>query len=413
MKPEATGSKKTGAAVHRRYPYQRALDGRKQPIRGLWVRNGRFYGQLRVTQEGRTTPRRVQLANPDRSPCTTVADARTALERLKVQRADDNLPSLRQAPRLADYADDYLAAVRLRKGPETVRKEEHCLRRWVERLGQLRLSEIRKAHVIDFVNQRLAEGRKPRTVNLDVIALRQLLKSARDADLIAQLPTEGLRPLRVTTLRRELVPAQAIERLIQAVSQPRFAGSKVVGPGKGGQPLKNARQLTDYLRLLQFCGAREKETLRLRWRDVDFERGQMVIGADGRAKNREARVVDLNPALEQHLRTMHGRRAPDSEWLFPSPQRGEEDQPAKTFRESMKLAREAAGLPKFGFHDCRHHFASMCVMAGIDYMTIARWLGHKDGGVLIGKVYGHLSNEHAKRQASRVDFGIVTEQCRT
>ena len=47
----------------------------------------------------------------------------------------------------------------------------------------------------------------------------------------------------------------------------------------------------------------------------------------------------------------------------------------------------------------------MCVMSGIDFMTIARWVGHQDGGVLIGKVYGILSNEHAKRQAQKVEFG--------
>jgi hypothetical protein len=37
-------------------------------------------------------------------------------------------------------------------------------------------------------------------------------------------------------------------------------------------------------------------------------------------------------------------------------------------------------------------------------MTIARWVGHKDGGILIGKVYGHLSDEHARRQADRLSF---------
>jgi integrase len=104
---------------------------------------------------------------------------------------------------------------------------------------------------------------------------------------------------------------------------------------------------------------------------------------------------------------MAGRRAPDSEWLFPSPQRGNADRAAKTFRETLLIARKAAGVPKFGFHDCRHFFISMCVMSGIDFMTIAKWVGHQDGGVLIGKVYGHLSNEHAQRQAQRVNFGPV------
>ena len=142
---------------------------------------------------------------------------------------------------------------------------------------------------------------------------------------------------------------------------------------------------------------------------MDWQNQQLTIGADGHTKNGEARVVDFNAKLEALLREMIERRAPDSQWLFPSPRRGEEDEPAKTFRESLLLARKAAGLSKFGFHDCRHHFISTCVMSGIDFMTIARWVGHKDGGMLIGKVYGHLSNEHAKRQAKRIDFHVGEE----
>jgi integrase len=102
---------------------------------------------------------------------------------------------------------------------------------------------------------------------------------------------------------------------------------------------------------------------------------------------------------------MATRLAPDSKWLFPSLQRGEEDIRTKSFRESLDMVRGKAGMPNFGFHDLRNHFIRMCFMSGIDFMTIAAWVGHKDGGVLIGKVYGHLSNEHAQAQAARMNFG--------
>jgi hypothetical protein len=59
------------------------------------------------------------------------------------------------------------------------------------------------------------------------------------------------------------------------------------------------------------------------------------------------------------------------------------DIPAKSFRETLEAARKEPKLPQFGFHDCRHHFISMCVMSGVDYMTIAEWVGHQDGGILI------------------------------
>jgi hypothetical protein len=37
-------------------------------------------------------------------------------------------------------------------------------------------------------------------------------------------------------------------------------------------------------------------------------------------------------------------------------------------------------------------------------MTIAAWVGHKDGGVLIGKVYGHLSKDHKADMAKKLSL---------
>jgi integrase len=161
------------------------------------------------------------------------------------------------------------------------------------------------------------------------------------------------------------------------------------------------------LRFLAFSGAREKEALRIKWADVDFERERVTIGADRLTKNWESRTVEFNPQVGALLREMHARRASDCSWLFPSPQRGPRDEHAKSFRESLKIARKAAGLEWVGFHDLRHYFCSICVMAGIDFMTIAAWLGHKDGGILVGKVYGHLLDEHRQKAAQQVRFDLA------
>ena len=108
--------------------------------------------------------------------------------------------------------------------------------------------------------------------------------------------------------------------------------------------------------------------------------------------------------LERHLREMWNRRAPDTEWLFPSPQRGSKDIPAKSLRESFNLARKQAGMEWVGFHDLRHFFASRAVMAGIDFKTTAEWLGHQDGGVLLCKVYSHLLDGHKRDMAAKLTF---------
>jgi hypothetical protein len=37
-------------------------------------------------------------------------------------------------------------------------------------------------------------------------------------------------------------------------------------------------------------------------------------------------------------------------------------------------------------------------------MTIAAWFRHKDGGVLVDKVYGHLSKDHKPDVASKLSL---------
>jgi hypothetical protein len=68
---------------HRRSHYQKVLDDRKRPLRGLWIRNGRYYAQLTVEDPhtGIKQVRRVPLEN-----ATTSAQARKALETMQVQR---------------------------------------------------------------------------------------------------------------------------------------------------------------------------------------------------------------------------------------------------------------------------------------------------------------------------------------
>ena len=46
-------------------------------------------------------------------------------------------------------------------------------------------------------------------------------------------------------------------------------------------------------------------------------------------------------------------------------------------------------------------------MAGVDFMTVAHWLGHSDGGVLVGKVYAPLADEHKRRMADNLKNGAL------
>lgn len=410
MKTEAATRSSTNRVVVTRqqsHPakFAKVLDGRKQPIRALWVRNGRFYAQLKIENPitGLKKTRRVPLNDTDGEPVQTASQAVSELKRLQTQRSDNLLPVLERTPKFSDYVLRYLAFISSGQGtkkPGTIQKEKAILARWTDYLGQLRIDQIKRVHVNRFIEARLKEDVSPRTVNLDVIALRVVLKRALEDGLIQRLPTEGLRPLKTTTRKRPLFTSPDLEAICAAALGQRENEKGALVP-----VTENAEQFTDYIKFLAYSGARRNEALGMLWADIDLKQGQLTIGADGDTKNRSARVVDFNPKLKAHLLDMKARKAPDSQWLFPSPQRGEKNIPAKTFRESLTLARTKAKMPNFNFHDCRHHFISMCVMSGVDFMTIAAWVGHRDGGVLIGKVYGHLANENRKSMAERVNFG--------
>lgn len=114
----------------------------------------------------------------------------------------------------------------------------------------------------------------------------------------------------------------------------------------------------------------------------------------------EPRDVDFHEKLENHLEAMFEHRNRDSDWMFPSHRI---DGPMRDFRKQLTRVKRATETTDLGFHHFRHYFISHAVMAGVDFATIALWVGHRDGGVLIGKVYGHLSREHPTRMARKLD----------
>jgi integrase len=376
-----------------------ARDSRNRRVPGLYVRNGRFYCQLWVDRgDGRKTARRFPLFTPENLPARTLQEAKEALEIKRSDRREDRLPTLGRKPNFLDYSESYLAKAKVqRKRPGTVENERQAITRWRSHVGHVRIDKIATPMIASFVEKRLKGGlfgqRKlepvsERTANLDVIALRNVLNAAIDDGYLRDLPRIKLLKEQPPRKRRLLTPTE-FDILIEAAK----THCKANGP-----------QLAEYLCFLAFSGVREQEALRIKWTDVDFERELISIGSDGLSKNRESRTVEFNPKLRAHMFTMRANRAPDCSWLFPSPLRGTRDEHAKSFRESLKIAREPMGLDWVGFHDLRHYFCSMCVMAGIDFMTIAAWLGHKDGGILVGKVYGHLLDEHRRKAANRVSF---------
>lgn len=105
----------------------------------------------------------------------------------------------------------------------------------------------------------------------------------------------------------------------------------------------------------------------------------------------------MNAAMSSLLRRLRSERPDDSP--LAAVMKIEECQ------KTMERTCQELGLDRMTHHDLRHFFATSCIEAGIDIPTVSRWLGHKDGGALAMRVYGHLRDQHSQAMAQRVTFG--------
>ena len=159
-----------------------------------------------------------------------------------------------------------------------------------------------------------------------------------------------------------------------------------------------SRHAADLVEFLAYSGMRTGEAACVAWKHCDFENKTIrVVGDPEEAtKNGEFRTVPMIPAMIDLLSRMKKERGAVS----PSAPVLEVNEA----QHSMNRAFEELGMERFTHHDLRHYFATICIESGVDIPTVAKWLGHKDGGALAMRTYGHLRNEHSLAAASKVSF---------
>jgi integron integrase len=191
-------------------------------------------------------------------------------------------------------------------------------------------------------------------------------------------------------------------------------------------------------RLLYGTGMRLMEGLRLRVKDVDFDRGVIIVR---QAKGGKDRVVMLPRSLGAPLRMQvraaralweHDRHAqlpgvevPDALqvkypgvgqrwgwfWVFPSPTLSVDPRSTlerrhhlyeERLQRAIKLAVQKAGICKpVSVHTLRHSFATHLLQAGTDIRTVQELLGHSD--VSTTMIYTHVLKAAAGGTASPLD----------
>src|SRR5690242_3424393 len=104
--PTVATSQDQSNPVHRSAKYQKVLDGRKQPIRGLWRRNGHFIARITVEEKGRMVTKWFPLGE-ETNPVDTVPQAVKALAKLRESKEQQTLPVLGRTPKFRDFVSVY------------------------------------------------------------------------------------------------------------------------------------------------------------------------------------------------------------------------------------------------------------------------------------------------------------------
>jgi len=313
-KRNADGSD-TGTKVNHGAQFMAARDSRNRRVAGLCTRNGRFYGVLWADRgDGRKVVRRFPLLDHAGEPIRGLSAAKEALDAQKSKRHEEKLPKAGRRPLFSDFATEYLGTASTRaKKPGTIQNETQTLARWSAHLGGLRLDAIKTPVIKNYVELRQREGgctvaqkhykaAHPRTVSLELVVLRNVLRAAEDAGHLDALPKIP-KIAKVETPRRALISPAQLQSLLASCLATKIDGTLVT---------KNGEQLRDFLHFLAFTGAREQESLRVRWAHVDLDGGRVFIGAPddfqaaaltidtgGTSKNGDSRPVDFNPYMRR------------------------------------------------------------------------------------------------------------------
>jgi integrase len=279
--------------------------------------------------------------------------------------------------------------------PSALTSYESTLRKWVlPRLGQRKLSEIRRRDLQDLSEQMLAAGRDPSTVRNALMPLRAIYRRAVNREEVSSNPTIGLQLPAVRGRRdRIATPAEAAALIAALPAADRALWATAL-----------------------YAGLRRGELQALRWEDVDLtnnvitvrrswdDKARVLITPKSQAGNRSIPVAAV---LRSQL-TQHRLRSGRQQLVFGS---GETAFVATTASRRATTAWAAAGLEPICFHEARHTAASLMIAAGINAKALSGYLGHASVALTYDR-YGHLMPGNEQEAASLLDTYLAAAERR-
>jgi integrase len=245
------------------------------------------------------------------------------------------------------------------------------------------------------------KGYRPSTVNQTLTALKMLLELAREHHLIFSSPFDNTSQkafggriwLSKKTRKPQLPSRFDMERVFAEMA--RVPDPDRYDRGRLAFLRETALDVAEHARFLAFSGARLNEGNAACWEHI----GTDSIMIHGTKSLTSERPVPIVPEMRVLLDEIRKRRVAQN-----LPLRGRILR-IKDCGDALERACQRVGVPKLTHHHLRHYFITVCIESGVDIPTVARWVGHADGGALLMKTYAHLRDLHSTRMAQQVRFG--------
>ncbi len=314
-------------------------------------------------------------------------DRKLAERRLTELRAQVGNLTITEDARLSfdDVAKRWMDTTKHTLKASSITRRETCIANLSSFFKGVSIRNVQAVHCERWLTER---GSKiaPQTLAHELNAMRAIFDYAVRLGLMLSNPAKDIKRKKIVQARIEIPTREQFRQILTAIRQ---------SDGRADSQTK-AKPGADLVELLAYSGCRLNEGTSLRWRDVDLEKNALTITGGGRGtKNHETRTIPMTQALLAHLERLRAERKPKP------------DDPLSQIDSAKKCLQTACrrlGFTQFTHHDFRHFFATTCIESGVDIPTVSRWLGHKDGGALAMRVYGHLRQEHSIASARKVAF---------
>ena len=285
----------------------------------------------------------------------------------------------------------------------------HIKNHLIPHFGTQDMREIREADLLGFIQVKLKEGLRPRTVRNILATLRRVYTLLEREELVSRNPTRNIGELMRGVGRSAARETEEVEHWTQGEVERLLAVAREHEPRFGS-----------LLLTLFSTGMRRGEALGLKWSDIDFDSRRIAIrraittaGLTTPKSGRSRRVI-LTEALAEVFFDLYAERRKEAlsrgwkeipEWVFCS-ETGTAPDPSNVERCWRRVKRRAQKerVRPLKLHCTRHTWATFALQAGKNIRWVADQLGHSDPALTL-RVYSHAMREE-EHDVSFAEFGV-------